>query len=99
MVPFRRPGGAAEPVQMGGQMAGQGGIWAAARALLLAEDPAVFDAWLAPLAEAGIEDGQLVLLAPSRFHASYVLTNLRERLSTALRRVDPTLAGVMVRAG
>ncbi|MBV0892992.1 hypothetical protein KTN05_14225 [Paracoccus sp. Z118] len=95
VVPFRRPGAGVEPAQM----AAPGGIWAAARALLLAEDPAVFDAWLAPLAEAGIEDGQLVLLAPSRFHASYVLTNLRERLSTALRRADPTLAGVMVRAG
>ena len=90
VVPFSRPGAAAE--------AGPGGVWAAARALLLAEDAAVFGAWLAPLAEAGIENGQLLLLAPSRFHASYVMTNLRERLTTALRRAEPSLAGVMVRA-
>lgn len=93
VVPFRRTGPADEAT------AAQGTIWAAARTFLLAENPAVFDAWLAPLADAGVEDGQLLLLAPSRFHASYVLTNLRERLNTALRRADPTLAGVNVRAG
>ncbi|HRO16329.1 MAG TPA: DnaA N-terminal domain-containing protein, partial [Paracoccus sp. (in: a-proteobacteria)] len=71
--------------------------WAAACALLAAEDRAVFQAWIAPLADAGVEAGQLILLAPSRFHASYVLANLRERLLTALRRTDPALAGVTVR--
>lgn len=88
VVPFRR----LRPVPVGS------GPWAAACALLAAEDAAVFDAWLSPLTDAGIEGGQLVLLAPSRFHASYVLANLRERLVTALRRADPSLAGVTVRA-
>lgn len=93
VVPFRRP------ERPGESRALPGSAWAAARAVLRSEDPAVFDAWLAPLTEAGIEGGQLLLLAPSRFHASYVLTNLRERLLTALRRADPSLGGVVVRAG
>ncbi len=71
--------------------------WAAACALLAAEDRAVFDAWIAPLVDEGIEAGQLLLAAPTRFHASYVRGNLRERLMTALRRADPSRAGVTLR--
>ena len=88
VLPFRRPSrtGPGSPP------------WAAACALLAAEDGPVFEAWLAPLADAGVEAGQLVLIAPSRFHASYVRANLRERLLAALRRADPSLGGVTVRA-
>lgn len=87
VVPFRRP----HPVAPGT------GPWAAACALLAAQDRAVFDVWIAPLVDHGIEAGQLVLTAPSRFHASYVRANLRERLMTALRRADPSLAGITLR--
>lgn len=73
-------------------------VWAAARALLLAEDRPSFEAWFAPLADAGIEEGQVLLLAPSRFHASYVQAHLLARLVTALRRCDPSLSGVRLRA-
>ena len=87
VVPFRRAPTASPAT----------GSWAAACMLLAAEDRAVFDAWIAPLVDEGIEAGQLVLIAPSRFHASYVRANLHLRLMTALRRADPSLAGVTLR--
>ncbi|MBB1492333.1 hypothetical protein H5395_12455 [Paracoccus sp. MC1854] len=89
VVPFRRAGG--------GEGAA-GAVWAAARALLSTEDRGAYEAWFAPLADAGVEDGQLLLLAPSRFHASYVQAHLQQRLVTAARRCDPSLAGVRLRA-
>lgn len=73
-------------------------VWAAAQAVLLAEDRASFDAWFAPLADAGVEDGELLLLAPSRFHASYIQAHLQQRLVAAARRCDPSLAGVRLRS-
>jgi len=72
--------------------------WANACAFLAQNNPSQFDAWIAPLTDEGIEGGQLILIAPSRFHASYVRTNLMERLVTAVRTVDPSLRGVLLRS-
>ena len=88
VVPFRRP-----------EIAAQGGIWGAARALLAAEDPPLFDAWFAGLADGGLEDGCLTLIAPSRFHATYLRTHLMDRLRIAVRRADGRIAQLRIEAG
>ena len=46
------------------------------------------------LTEAERHEGWLILAAPTRFHATYVETHLMSRLMGAIRRVDPTVAGV-----
>lgn len=83
VVPFRR----SETEQVLGK-------WGAMRALLREEDPALFDAWLAPLTDAGEEQGILHLAAPSRFHATYVRTHLLGRLTMAARRSGAGLQAV-----
>ena len=88
VVPFRRA-----------DVAAAEGVWGAARAHLAAEDRALFDAWFAGLADGGIDGGCLVLIAPSRFHATYCRTHLIGRLRTAVRRSDPRLSQVRVEAG
>ncbi|WP_423205998.1 hypothetical protein E2974_01230 (plasmid) [Paracoccus yeei] len=72
------------------------GLWAQACARLAEEDRTLFESWFAALSEAAVEDGCLTLLAPSRFHASYVQTHLAERLATAVRRSDGTVQRVRV---
>jgi hypothetical protein len=37
-----------------------------------------------------------LLAAPTRFHATYVSSNLKDRLLAALRRFDPALRDVKV---
>ncbi|TGN50832.1 hypothetical protein E4L95_17200 [Paracoccus liaowanqingii] len=86
VVPFRRS--EATPV-------GQG-PWAVIRDRLLAEDPALFDAWFACLVETGQGEGILHLAAPTRFHATYVRTHLLGRLQMAARRADASLHSVRV---
>ena len=41
-------------------------------------------------------EGWLTLAAPTRFHATYVETHLMGRLMRAVRRVDPSIAGVRI---
>ena len=88
VVPFRR-----------GRKAPAGDLWGRARQILAAEDPALFQAWLAGLADGGVEAGCLILTAPSRFHATYVRTHLLGRLQMAVRRADASVAQVRVLAG
>ncbi|WP_199260931.1 DnaA N-terminal domain-containing protein [Paracoccus binzhouensis] len=85
VVPLHRP----EPVPAQG-------VWAEARARLAEEDRALFDAWFAGLAEAGVADGCLTLFAPTRFHATYVQTHLLDRLRIAVQRCDGRIAKVRV---
>lgn len=73
-----------------------GTVWAAAQARLSAEDRASYGAWFHPLAEAGLAEGTMTLAAPTRFHASYVMTHLQQRLLAALRAVEPSVAAVLV---
>jgi hypothetical protein len=85
VVPFRRP----DPVP-------GDGVWPAICDRLGAEDPALCDAWFRALREAGIAEGRLTLIAPSRFHATYVRTHLLGRLKIAARRHDGSIADVVI---
>lgn len=78
------------------QPVADGSTWAEAQARLLAQDAASYGAWFHPLTEAGLEDGRITLAAPTRFHASYVMTHLQPRLLAALRAGDPSIAAVQV---
>ncbi|RJE78803.1 DnaA N-terminal domain-containing protein [Paracoccus sp. JM45] len=60
--------------------------WSAMCSHLKNEDPAVFDAWFAPLELAACENEKLSLIAPSNFHASYVRTHFLTRLGVAAKR-------------
>lgn len=62
--------------------------WSVAAAVLHAEEPALYGAWVHPLRRAGRAGGRLTLAAPSRFHAAYVDTHLKARLLRACRGVD-----------
>lgn len=75
-----------------------GTIWAQAQARLHEEDTATYGAWLHSLTEAAREDGCLILVAPTRFHATYVATNLKDRLLSVVRRVDPSVRDVQITA-
>lgn len=93
VVPFRRNDAAAATEET---------VWGAVRARLQSEDPALFDAWFATLTECGGEDalrqGVLHLMAPSRFHATYLRTHLLARLEVAARRCDPSIRAVRIEA-
>lgn len=96
VVPFPRPEAVADAAD--GDAAGAeapGDVWAAMRAALRAEDPAVFATWFEPLRSAGRAGEGLVLVAPSAFHATYLRTHYAERLARALERAGGT-AGVRV---
>jgi hypothetical protein len=73
-----------------------GSIWAAAQACLHADDPAIYGAWFHALTEAGVEANALTLAAPTKFHATYVAANLKERLLMAVRRIDPSVRDVRI---
>lgn len=75
-----------------------GSVWAAAQTWLHAEDAAIYGAWFHTLTDGGVEDNSLTLAAPTRFHATYVTTNLKEKLLAALKRVDPSVRDVRINA-
>lgn len=75
-----------------------GTAWAVAQSFLHAEDAATYGAWFHALTDAGMEFNALTLVAPTRFHATYVMTNLKDRLLAALRRAEPNIREVMVLA-
>lgn len=68
--------------------------WGVARHLLRDQDAGLYTAWVHALKREGRAGGRLVLRAPSRFHASYVLTHLAGRLLAVCRDIDPTLDSV-----
>ncbi|WP_374434112.1 hypothetical protein [Tabrizicola sp.] len=73
-----------------------GSVWAMAQAWLHQDDAAIYGAWFHALTEAGIEANCLTLAAPTRFHATYVATNLKDRLLAALWRLEPSLRDVRI---
>ncbi|QPM92440.1 helix-turn-helix domain-containing protein [Pseudooceanicola algae] len=72
------------------------GVWAGAQALLAAEQPGLYGAWLSGLTEVEISGGKVVLAAGSSFQQSYIATHCKQVLTAALRRVDPALQGVEI---
>lgn len=59
--------------------------WARAKQRLEAEDPTLYAAWFAMLKEGPGSAERLTLLAPSRFHATFLATHHMARLAAALR--------------
>ncbi len=76
--------------------ANAGDEWGLARAVLHAEDSALYGAWFAGLERTGRAGGRLTLRAPSRFHANYVATHLQGRILAALRGVDGSVDQVVI---
>ena len=74
------------------------GLWGMAQARLAVEDRALFDAWFAGLADAGVDGDCLTLVAPTRFHANYVQTHLIERLRIAVMRMEAGVRQVRLTA-
>jgi hypothetical protein len=73
-----------------------GSVWTAAQHAFQAQDAAAFTAWIARLREVDREGGTLCLLAPSRFHKTYVETHLSDSLLRILRRIDPSLSAIRI---
>lgn len=72
------------------------GVWGEACRRLADEDQGLCDSWFRALADGGIEQGCLTLIAPSRFHANYVRSHLMGRLLIAVRRSDPAVEHVRI---
>lgn len=70
--------------------------WSAAQHAFQAQDAATHAAWIARLKEMDRDGGTICLLAPSRFHKTYVETHLMDALMRILRRIDPSISGVRI---
>ncbi|HEY0275448.1 MAG TPA: DnaA N-terminal domain-containing protein [Paenirhodobacter sp.] len=66
------------------------GLWAQVSRRLMAEDPSIYRVWFAAL-EPMDEAGELLLRAPSGFHATYVQTHLIGRIAAVLGGVAPQM--------
>lgn len=98
VIPFPRNAPTEElPADPGQEVAVEaGGSWARCCRRLRAENPARHAAWLAGLKVLSEAGGQLLLEAPSRFHASYVQTHLMAAIEAAARSEAPELQLVRV---
>lgn len=76
------------PAPRGGE-----GVWPRLQTQLHREDPGLYGAWFAALRGDEGEPGLLRLVAPTRFHATYLRTNLLQRLE----RMAAALAGMPLR--
>lgn len=70
--------------------AGQG-VWAQVQALLHGRDPHLYRSWFAAITAEEPKDGILRLLAPSRFHATYLSTNHADALLRLAAGCDPSI--------
>ncbi|WP_050527863.1 DnaA N-terminal domain-containing protein [Pseudorhodobacter aquimaris] len=84
------------PFQQIANIPADGSVWAAAQHAFQAQDGAAYSAWISRLSEIERDGGTLCLLAPSRFHKTYVETHLADRLTRILRRIDPSISGVRI---
>ncbi len=75
-----------------------GSVWANVARILFADDPTIFAAWFQQLQEADKQGGCLTLMAPTKFHATYVETHLSERILRAIAQVDPGLRMIRIRS-
>ena len=90
VVPLRTSAPVPPPLSLDGEE------WSLAKAVLHAEDQGLYAAWIAGLEKVTRAGGRLTLKAPTRFHASYVLTHLLDRLTFAVQSVDETVSEISV---
>lgn len=90
VVPLRAGQGAPAPDTS------DGSEWSLAKAVLHREDGASYASWIATLERSARAGGRLTLRAPSRFHANYVMSHLRQKLLLACRDVDSDITDVIV---
>jgi hypothetical protein len=90
VVPLR-PGTQPGPIP-----ARDGSVWSDAQQYLCGEDAATYGAWLHSLTQGDRDANGLTLAAPTRFHATYVSTNLKEKVLAALKRIDPSIREVRI---
>jgi len=74
-----------------------GTVWASAALILFDYDPTIYAAWFQQLQEQGRDGGCLMLIAPTKFHATYVQTHLSDAILRAVTRIDPSLRSVRIR--
>lgn len=70
--------------------------WSLAQAILYQEDAAKFAAWFAALERHDRIGGRLMLKAPSKFHAAYVLTHHTANVLRACKSVDDSVNDVSI---
>ena len=73
-----------------------GDPWALAAGMLHGDDPQSYGAWIAPLTHHDTRGEVMMLMAPSRFHASYVQTHLLRKIERAVRSLDVDVSRVAV---
>lgn len=78
-----------------GPVAGQG-VWTKVQAALHGQDPHLYRSWFAALTAAEPEDGVLRLTAPSRFHATYLMTNHADTILRLAAAFDSSLHRVEI---
>lgn len=86
VVPFAPQAGAA----------GDDTLWGRAQAILQAERPTTYAAWIAGLTLTSVEAGQAALKAPSGFHASYVSTHQGAAILAVLRQLDSAVTTLRI---
>lgn len=67
-----------------------GSVWSRIAQNMHRDDPSIYRAWIAALRPEWTGD-ELVLHAPSPYHASYVKTHFASKIYAALRRLEPGL--------
>jgi len=72
------------------------GLWPQVQALLFREDPNLYRAWFAALTEVPGDPETLRLIAPTRFHASYLTANHLLRLTRLAAQAQPGIVRVEI---
>lgn len=73
-------------------------LWGRTKAAMQGLYPAIYGAWIAALTLESLTDGTAIFHAPSAFHATYVTTNLAEKLLAGLQSHDRTVRRVWIRS-
>lgn len=74
-------------------------VWGQVAQILQQRDTKRYTAWFQHLSQDHIDDGTLILRAPSRFLAQYVESHFGAELEKLLCGVDPDLSGVRILSG
>ena len=73
-----------------------GDPWALAAGMLHGDDPQSYGAWIASLQHQETRGDMMLLMAPSRFHASYVQTHLLGKIERVVRSLETEVTRVAV---